>query len=167
MCLPQRSTKQESPDLSIPAHFDLFLLPWSYYKEETRIGVKTITPIPRCSAHTQVFRCPMDRTLVIHNTPASCHVSHCHYYINRAGDLAFIVTAPRLWNIVNQDLLNATTLHNFKTQLHSDAIQRVKMFSMLTRAAKWTLMSLINAFFSSCTAHLKATCSRPRVEYLS
>jgi len=29
--------------------------------------------------------------------------------LNRTGDLAFNVAAPRLWNIFNQDLLNATT----------------------------------------------------------
>jgi len=35
--------------------------------------------------------------------------------LNRTGDLAFSIAAPRLWNTFNQDLLNATALHNFKT----------------------------------------------------
>jgi len=39
--------------------------------------------------------------------------------LNQTGDLAFSVAAPRLWNTFNQDLLNATTLHNFKTRLRN------------------------------------------------
>ena len=34
--------------------------------------------------------------------------------LNQTGDLAFSVVAPRLWNTFNQDLLNATALHNLR-----------------------------------------------------
>jgi len=33
--------------------------------------------------------------------------------LNRTGDLALSVAAPRIWNTFNHDLLNATTSHNF------------------------------------------------------
>jgi len=75
--------------------------------------------------------------------------------LSRSGDLAFSVATSRLWNTFNQDLLNAKTLHNFKTQLRNYAIHKVWMFSTLTRTVKRTLftgpMSLINAFFASWT----------------
>ena len=58
--------------------------------------------------------------------------------LNRTGDLAFSVVAPRLWNTFNQDLLNAKTLHSFNTRLHNYAIHKIQMFSMLTRTVKWT-----------------------------
>jgi len=45
--------------------------------------------------------------------------------LNRTGDLAFSVAAPRLWNTFNQDLLNATTLHHFKTRLCNYAIHLI------------------------------------------
>jgi len=45
--------------------------------------------------------------------------------LNHTGDLAFSVAAPRLWNTLNQDLLNAKTLHNFKTQLRIYAIPKI------------------------------------------
>ena len=41
-----------------------------------------------------------------------------HY---QTGDLAFSVAASRRWNTFNQDLLNAKTLHNFKSRLHDYA----------------------------------------------
>ena len=73
--------------------------------------------------------------------------------VNRTGDLAFSLAAPTLGNTFNQDLLNATTLHNFKTQLRNYVIH--KMFSTLTRTVKWNvfsrLMSLIETFFASWT----------------
>jgi len=78
-----------------------------------------------------------------------------------------------LWNTFNQDLLNATTLHNFKTWLEImgynryiyiyifiyiyisvfDADQDCQMDSI------YRLMSLIYAFFSSWTLMLKNTWS--------
>ena len=42
--------------------------------------------------------------------------------LNRTGDLAFSVAASRLWSTLNQDLLNAKTLYNFKTRLRNYAI---------------------------------------------
>jgi len=45
--------------------------------------------------------------------------------LNRTGDLAISVVEPRIWNTFNQDLLNATTLHNFKTQLRNYAIHKI------------------------------------------
>ena len=45
--------------------------------------------------------------------------------LNRTGDLAFSVAVPRLSNTSNQDLLNAITLHIFKTRLRNDAIQQI------------------------------------------
>ena len=39
--------------------------------------------------------------------------------LNRTGDLAFSVTAPRFWNTLNQDLLNAKTFYDFKTWLRN------------------------------------------------
>jgi len=45
--------------------------------------------------------------------------------LNRTGDLAFSVVAPRLWNTFDQDILNATTLHNFKTLLRNYAIHKI------------------------------------------
>jgi len=61
--------------------------------------------------------------------------------LNRTGDLACSVAAPRLWNTFNQDFLNAKTLYNFKTRLRNYAIPKIKMFSMLTRIVKWTLFT--------------------------
>jgi len=45
--------------------------------------------------------------------------------LNRTGDLAFSVAAPRLWNTFNQYLLNAATLHDFKTRLRNYAIHKI------------------------------------------
>jgi len=45
--------------------------------------------------------------------------------LNQTGDLAFSVAAPRLWNTFNQNLLNAKTLYNFKTQLRNYAIPKI------------------------------------------
>jgi len=45
--------------------------------------------------------------------------------LNRTGDLAFSVAAPRLWNTFNQDLLNAKTLYNFKTRLRNYPIPKI------------------------------------------
>jgi len=45
--------------------------------------------------------------------------------LNRTGDLAFSVAAPRLWNTFNQDLLNAKTLYNFKTRLCNYPIPKI------------------------------------------
>jgi len=59
----------------------------------------------------------------------------------QTGDLAFSVAAGRLWNTFNQELLNATTLHNFKTRLRNYAIHKIQMFSTLTRTVKWTLFT--------------------------
>ena len=45
--------------------------------------------------------------------------------VNRTGDLAFSVAAPRLWSTFNQDLLNAKTLYNFKAQLRNYPIPKI------------------------------------------
>ena len=46
--------------------------------------------------------------------------------LNRTGDLAFSVAAPRLWNTFNQDLyLNAKTLYNFKTRLQNHPTPKI------------------------------------------
>jgi len=54
--------------------------------------------------------------------------------LNRTGDLAFTVAAPRLWNTFNQDLSNAKTLHDFKT-LFIGQMSLINAFFVL-----WTLM---------------------------
>jgi len=45
--------------------------------------------------------------------------------LNRTEGLAFSVTAARLWNALNQDLLNAKTLYNFKTRLRNYPMPKI------------------------------------------
>jgi len=49
--------------------------------------------------------------------------------LNWTGDLAFSVAAPRLRDTFNQDLLNAKTLHNFKTRLRNYAVLKTGVFN--------------------------------------